>query len=202
MRDAFQGVEFVDLSVNLPKKTLHHFIKQMMNEEYSLYWRYDEDQIKLLIEKEQTVHEIPFIKNAPFLTLSAKSLFVTEPIIAQAIERLLQSEKGSGVVKRHTKGPQYITSYQEGDIESMIEIDGSEKVMMNRNGSMIQYKDDDQTMEPQTIYNIVSLEIDYLLMELYEALQSRDSKVIETCKQKLSRLANQRKQLEPLVREQ
>lgn len=104
-----------------------------------------------------------------------------------------------GLLNVRPKAPLYITSYQSGDIESMIEIDGSEKVMMNRNGSMIQYKDDGKSLEPRTIYNMMNLEIDYVLMELHEALLDSDEWLINSHKKKLKRLISRREQVEQLL---
>ncbi|WP_088103562.1 hypothetical protein [Halalkalibacter urbisdiaboli] len=199
MRDAYVEVEFSDVYIELTKPALHQFIKRMMSHDYSLFWRYDEQTIYLMIELEDSVHELPFIRNAEFLTLAAESLHIYDDILASSLEKLLQHEKGNGIVKRATDGPLYITSYQAGDIESMIEIDGSEKVMMNRNGSMIQYKDDGKSLEPRTIFNMMNLEIDYVLMELHEALLDSDDSQIETHKRKLKKLISRREQVKQLL---
>ncbi|WP_332689324.1 hypothetical protein [Halalkalibacter lacteus] len=199
MRDSFVEVEFSDVYIELSKPALHQFIKRMMSQHYSLFWRYDVKTIYLMIELEDSVHELPFIRNTEFLTLSADSLLLYDDVLASALEKLLQHEKGNGIVKRSTEGPLYITSYQSGDIESMIEIDGSEKVMMNRNGSMIQYKDDGKSLEPRTIYNMMNLEIDYVLMELHEALLDSDDWLIESHKKKLKKLLSRREQVEQLL---
>ena len=199
MRDSFVDVEFSEMYIVLSKTALHQFIKRMMSQHYSLFWRYDSKTIYLMIELEDSVHELPFIRNTEFLTLSADCLHVYDEVLASALEKLLQNEKGNGIVKRATQGPLYITSYQAGDIESMIEIDGSEKVMMNRNGSLIHYKDDGKSLEPRTIFNMMNLEIDYVLMELHEALLDSDEWLVESHKKKLKKLLFRREQVEQLL---
>ncbi|GAF64014.1 hypothetical protein BTS2_0906 [Bacillus sp. TS-2] len=179
MKEAYIEVEFAELYIELSKTALHQFIKRMMSQKYSLYWRYDASTIYLMIELDERIHELPFVRNPEFLTLSVDNLHIYDEVLATSLENLLQAEKGNGIVKRVTEGPLYITSYRAGDIESMIEIDGSEQVMMNRNGSMIQYRDDGKAFEPQTIYNMMNLEIDYVLMELYEAMTNKESLLIE-----------------------
>ncbi|NEU29707.1 hypothetical protein GN156_02820 [bacterium LRH843] len=199
MSDSFIEAEFSDLYIELTKQALHQFIKKMMSQHFSLFWRYDAKTINLMIELEDSTHELPFIRNSEFLTLSATRLHVSDNVLANALESLVQSEKGNGIVKRTTDGPLYITSYRAGDIESMIEIDGSEKVMMNRNGSLIQYKDDGKSLEPRTIYNMMNLEIDYVLMELHEALLNSDEWLVEAHKKKLKKLLSRREQVEQLL---
>ncbi|KGA97373.1 hypothetical protein AJ85_13440 [Alkalihalobacillus alcalophilus ATCC 27647 = CGMCC 1.3604] len=199
MNDAYIEVEFSELYIELTKTALHQFIKRMMSKHYSLYWRYDAKTIYLMIELEESVHELPFVRNPEFLTLSVTSLHIYDETLAEAIEKLLQAEKGNGIVKRVTEGPHYITSYRAGDIESMIEIDGSEKVMMNRNGSMIQYRDDGKSLEPQTLYNMMNLEIDYVLMELHEAILDSDQLSINNHKKKLKKLLSRREQVQHLL---
>ncbi|KMK74760.1 hypothetical protein [Alkalihalobacillus pseudalcaliphilus] len=199
MNDAYLEVEFSELYIELTKTALHQFIKRMMSQNYSLYWRYDAKTIYLMVELDESVHELPFVRNPNFLTLSVTNLHVYDEVLATSLEKLLQAEKGNGIVKRVTEGPHYITSYRAGDIESMIEIDGSEKVMMNRNGSMIQYRDDGKSVEPQTLYNMMTLEIDYVLMELFEAITDADDLSIESHKKKLKKLLSRREQVEHLL---
>lgn len=199
MRDSFTSVEFSDVYIEINKQAMQNFIKKMMSQHYSLFWRYNVKTICLIIELDDTAHELPFIRNTEFLTLTADSLFVNDDVLANALEKLLQNEKGNGIVKRTTRGPLYITSYQAGDIESMIEIDGSEKIMMNRNGSLIQYKDSNTSLEPLTIFNMTNLEIDYALMELHEALVSSDEPLIEAHKKNLKKLLSRRQQVEHLL---
>ena len=200
MRNDSFVVEFSDLYIELSKQALHKFIKKMMGQDYTLFWRYDTNNIYLIVELDDSVYELPFIRNREFLTLTAKSLHVRDSVLANALEKLVQNEKGSGIVKRTTKGPLYITSYLAGDIESMIEIDGSEKIMMNRNGSLIQYKDNDKALAPRTIYNMTNLEIDYVLMELHEAIMAKDEERIDAHKRKLKQLVSKRKQVEKLLK--
>ncbi|MBP3949579.1 hypothetical protein [Bacillus suaedae] len=199
MRNSFIDVEFTDVYIELSKPVLHQFIKRMMGQHYSLYWRYDAKTIYLMVELDESVHELPFLRNTDFLTLSASSLHIYDEVLASALEKLIQHQKGTGIVKRSTEGPLYITSYQSGDIESMIEIDGSEKVMMNKNGSMIQYKDDGKALEPKTIFNMMNLEIDYVLMELHEALIESNDYLVDTHKKKLEKLLSRREQVEQLL---
>ncbi|WP_062047989.1 hypothetical protein [Bacillus sp. JCM 19034] len=199
MRNSFIDVEFTNIQIKLSKPALHQFIKRMMNEHYSLYWRYDSKTIYLMIERDESVHELPFLRNTEFLTLSAESLYINDEGLASALESLLQHEKGTGIVKRSTDGPLYIISYQSGDIESMIEIDGSEKVMMNQNGSMIHYKGNDKSLNAKTIYNVMNLEIDYVLMELHEAMKCSNKEMVEVHKRKLKQLLSRREQVEQLL---
>lgn len=199
MRDSFTPIEFQELSINLSKTALHQFIKRMMGQHYALFWRYDAKTIYLTVELGELTHELPFIRNDEFLTMQAKVLYVYDDVLSDALENLLQSEKGNGIVKRTSKGPLYITSYNGGDVESMIEIDGSEKIMMNKNGSMVQYKDDGKALGPRTLYNMLNLEIDYVLMELFEAIEAKDAPRISTHKQRLKKLVNRRKQIEQLL---
>lgn len=200
MPDASWPTEFQELSINLTKPALHHFIKGMMADEYALFWRYDAKTIYLMVELGDFIHELPFIRNEHFLTMRARVLYIYDSGLSNALEKLLQTEKGNGIVKRSSDGPQYITSYQRGDIESMIEIDGSEKIMMNKNGSMIQYKDDGKALGPKTLFNMMNMEIDYILMELFESIELKDKAKVSLHKQRLKKLVTRRQQVEQLLK--
>ncbi|MED4127618.1 MULTISPECIES: hypothetical protein [Shouchella] len=192
--------EFQELSIKITKRTLHQFIKKMMANEYALYWRYDSSFIYLIIELEDLVHELPFIRNDQFLTLKAKKLYVYDSILSDVIEELLQSEKGTGVVKRMTEGPQYVTTYEHGDIASTVEIEGSEQGMANKNVPMIQYKENGKSLGPKTMINVMNLEINYILMELFEAMEESNEEAIAEHKHRLKKLVNRRSQVEKLLK--
>ncbi|AIC95128.1 MULTISPECIES: hypothetical protein [Shouchella] len=192
--------EFQELSIKITKRTLHQFIKNMMANEYALYWRYDSSFIYLIIELEDLVHELPFIRNEQFLTLKAKKLYIYDSILSDVIEELLQSEKGTGVVKRMTEGPQYVTTYEHGDIASTVEIEGSEQGMANKNVPMIQYKENGKSLGPKTMINVMNLEINYILMELFEAMEENNEEAIAEHKHRLKKLVNRRSQVEKLLK--
>ncbi len=103
MRNDSFVVEFSDLYIELSKQALHKFIKKMMGQDYTLFWRYDTNKIYLIVELDDSVYELPFIRNREFLTLTAKSLHVRDSVLANALEKLVQNEKGSGIVNGRRK---------------------------------------------------------------------------------------------------
>lgn len=195
----FFEAEFHDLHVELSKKSLQQFINKMMEYKCSLYWRYNEDVIYLIIDTKQSIHEIPFRKTGTKLTIDVDCLKVSEELVAKALELVLTEYQGNGFIKTYTEGPQYITFFKEGVIQSITEIDGGAKIVMNQFGAIIEYRDFDHDLEPETIINIINMEIDYTLMELYDSIQTEDEKSIKTLKQKLRRLLRRKKDIEQLL---
>ncbi|MFB4210825.1 hypothetical protein ACE1TH_02775 [Shouchella sp. JSM 1781072] len=192
--------EFQELSIKITKRALHQFIKKMMANEYELHWRYDSNFIYLIIEFEDLVHELPFIRNDHFLTMTAKKLYVYDATLSDVLEHLLQSEKGTGIVKRMTEGPHYVTTYEHGDIASTVEIEGSEQGMANKNVPMIQYKENGKSLGPKTMINVMNLEINYILMELFEAMEVKNEEAMVEHKHRLKKLVNRRSQVEKLLK--
>jgi hypothetical protein len=195
----FFEAEFHDLHVELSKQSLQQFINKMMENKCSLYWRYNDDIIYLIIDTNHSIHEIPFKKNGTKLTINVDCLKVSEELVAKAIELIMTEYNGSGFIKTYTEGPQYITFFKDGVIQSITEIDGGEKIVMNQYGAIIEYRDFDHDLQPQTIINIINLEIDYTLMELHESLQTLDYLAIKTQKQKLRRLLKRKNEIEQLI---
>ncbi|WP_078555292.1 hypothetical protein [Bacillus alkalicellulosilyticus] len=191
----FYEAEFSSLYIKLTKDALHEFIRKLMDENFSLYWRYENDTIFLIIDNENALCEIPFVRNEDFLTLHVDQLTVNDEIIVEALEVIISEFSGNGVVKKSTGGPLYITSYKTGDIQSIIEIDGSDKIIMNKNGSIIEYREYDHNLEPQTIFHMTNLEIDYELMELHEAIVAEDEQRVRSHKKRLKKLVNRRKEV-------
>ncbi len=195
----FYEAEFHDVHVELSKQSLQQFINKMMEYKCSLYWRYNNDIIYLIIDTNQSIHEIPFKKNGNKLTINVDCLKVSEELVAKALELVLTEYQGSGFIKTYTEGPQYITFFKDGVIQSITEINGGEKIVMNQYGAIVEYQDFDHDLEPETIVNIINLEIDYTLMELHEAIQANRNNSMTQLKQKLQRLITRKKEIELLL---
>lgn len=195
----FFEAEFYDLHVELSKQSLQQFISKMMENQCSLYWRYSEDIIYLIIDTNNSIHEIPFKKSGNKLTIKVECLKVNEELVAKSIERIMTEYNGSGLIKTYTEGPQYITFFKDGHIQSITEIDGGEKIVMNHSGAIIEYRDFDHNLDPETIINVINMEIDYTLMELYESLQTDDPEEIKKLKIKLKKLTKRKKDIGQLL---
>lgn len=198
-KDAFVHAEFSEMSIKFSRPILQHFIKKMIDHHYLLTWRYSFKKIHLVVELDHITYELPFVRHPTYLTLQASTIQIHEEPFAQLLEEIIQDEKGNGIVKRKTTGPLIITFYHLGEITYIIEVDGSEKKMTNRHGSLIHLKDDYHSLKPEIVYNMVNLEIDYVLMELHEALLTADQPLIESHKKKLKKLLSRRNKVKQLL---
>lgn len=199
MKSFFYEAEFNNLHIELTKQALHELIKKLMDENFSLYWRYEDDTIFLIIDNDVNLCEIPFSRKGETLILTVDHLTVNDECIVEALEVIISEFSGNGIVKKFSGGPLYITSYRTGLIQSITEIDGSDKTIMNKNGSIIEYRDFGSQLEPQTIINIMNLEIDYTLMELHEAIQEEDEMLINNSKMKLKKLLYKREEVKQFL---
>lgn len=199
MKPFYYVAEFHNLHIKITKQALHEFIKKLLDESLSLYWRYDDETIFLMIDNDENLCEIPFYRKDDYFIVDIDELIVHDEKIVNAIEMIISQFNGNGIVKKFTGGPLYITSYETGLIQSITEIDGSDKIMMNKYGSIVEYREYDNDLEPQTIVNIMNLEIDYTLMELHDALKEQDYAKIETYKKKLEKLRTRREQVKQLL---
>ncbi|MCT8140447.1 hypothetical protein H1D32_23780 [Anaerobacillus sp. CMMVII] len=195
----FFEAEFHDLRVELSKQSLQQFINKMMEYKCSLYWRYNDDIIYLIVDTNQSIHEIPFKKNGTKLTIDVDCLKVSEELVAKALELVLTEYQGSGFIKTYTDGPQYITFFKDGIIQSITEINGGEKIVMNQYGAIVEYQDFDHDLDPETIINIINMEIDYTLMELHELIQVPNNQEIRKKKQRLRSLLKRKNEIEQLL---
>ncbi|MFN7251756.1 MAG: hypothetical protein ACK4M9_13295 [Anaerobacillus sp.] len=195
----FFEAEFHDLHVELSKKSLQQFINKMMEYKCSLYWRYNDDIIYLIVDTNQSIHEIPFKKNGSKLTIDVNCLKVSEELVARALELVLTEYQGSGFIKTYSEEHQHITIFKDGIIQSITEINGGEKIVMNQYGAIVEYQEFDHNLDPETIINILDMEINYTLMELYDSIQITDSKLITEQKQRLRRLLKRKQEIEQLI---
>lgn len=65
---------------------------------------------------------------------------------------------------------------------------------------MLEYEPFNSKMKPETMLNMMNLEIDYMLMELHDALKEGDEMKIRTIKMRLEKLCNCREEIQAMIK--
>ncbi|PYZ97420.1 hypothetical protein CR205_02130 [Alteribacter lacisalsi] len=195
MEDFRFKAEFQDLFVRISKPMLKTFIHKLLQADFRLTWRYEEETVELLIKNDQGQAMIPIRKQENEGTaIVMEELQVDLEEVAILLEELITEGKGRGIVKTETDGWIYVSCFDNGKIVSVMKIGGGEREMSSyrtirrRQG----YK---REVDPEVMDYVLGAEIDYSLMELFEAMEANDAEKCGELKEKLRTLAEQRNEL-------
>ncbi|MBB5174330.1 hypothetical protein [Texcoconibacillus texcoconensis] len=175
MTDYSFQAEFRDVYVDTKKATLKPFIHVLLKKQYTLHWRYEEEKVHLHINGYGDSVAIPIEKNDQGVMISFSYISILSEPLAEALEELIAVGKGQAIVKTVNEGPIYVTSFENGQIVSMMKIGEGESVIMETDRNVERYTLCTRDIDPDVQCRILQMEIDYRLMELYEAMESHDS---------------------------
>ncbi|WP_096435773.1 hypothetical protein [Alteribacter populi] len=195
MKDYRFKAEFQDVFVRISKPMLKTFIHKLLSADFRLTWRYEEETVELLIKNDQGQATIPIRKQKNAGTaIEMEELLIDIEEVAILLEDLITEGKGRGIVKTETDGWIYVSCFDNGKIVSVMKIGGGEKEMSSYR-TIRRRQGHKREVDPEVMDYVLGAEIDYSLMELFEAMEEDDVEKCKEIKQKLKTFADQRKQL-------
>ncbi|WP_026690304.1 hypothetical protein [Alteribacter aurantiacus] len=198
MEDFRFKAEFQDIFVRISKPMLKTFIHKLLQADFRLTWRYEEETVELLIKNDQGQAMIPIRKQENEGTaIVMEELQVDIEEVAILLEELITEGKGRGIVKTETDGWIYVSCFDNGKIVSVMKIGGGEKEMSSYR-TIRKRQGHKREVDPEVMDYVLGAEIDYSLMELHDAMEAGDVEACEEIKLKLKKLADQRKELHDL----
>lgn len=172
--------EFKNFNSTIPKRTLQLFIDKATKQKFNLYWRYDNNEIFLMIDSYDTIIELPFKKEKDKIILNLENLKVSREEISNLLEELIRLTNGNAIIETKKEKQYTIKRYKNGHIIN--EHSCNEELFFINT----------RELSRQQIINIINLEIDYNLMELFDALKKKDTQTINSCKRKLKILTEKK----------
>lgn len=177
---------FYNVKLTLSKVDFDRFIAYIRNNRMSYQFRSKLGTgsiglVMMIFAEPGPIQEIPFIQRKHMMIIDTPELVITNFKIAQQLEMLIKEHKGEGQVNTDTNST---TIYVSGKPFTINEI-----------------KDEITTIGIEASYKKNAMEIDYLLMELNEALKMKDKENVEAHKSALSRLVVIRGQIQSLLKQ-
>ncbi|MDG5789189.1 hypothetical protein QA612_17155 [Evansella sp. AB-P1] len=196
MKESCFQAEFQDVFIELPKPALKSFIHKLLQAQFRISWRHEKETVELVIKSQDGQVIIPIKRPDENLTvIQLNELCIWMEDLAILLEELITETKGRAIVKTATGGWIYVSCFDKGKIVSVMKIGGGEKAEMGSYRTIKKNRSPMDGVDPEVKEYVVSTEIDYLLMELVEALEKRDISEVNHIKQELSYLSKEREKL-------
>ncbi|MDB5052580.1 MAG: hypothetical protein JWM44_630 [Bacilli bacterium] len=191
-------VEYCNLELRFDRRLIRNFIKTLIHEGYSLYWNEGERQFTVSIRTGRKLVKLMFQRVGDRFKIVGDYCFKDDKLV-ELMEKMIGDTRGHAVVKRFKDRQILIESIMFGEIIRMVEITGMEHKVLYQREPVITDADMKRAIVSQRIEQripILRLELDYALLEMYDAMQSEDEQAKANIKQKLEDLYQEMVKLE------
>jgi hypothetical protein len=186
-------VEYCNLELRFDRRLIRNFIKALIQEGYSLYWNESEQQFIVSIRTGRKLIKLKFQRIGERYKIVGNYSFKDEKL-AELMEKMIGDTRGHAVVKRFKDRQILIENIMFGEIIRMVEISGVEHKVLFQKEQVVTIDEMMQAFRSKRSDDripVLRLELDYELMTLQDALQSRDHEAIKTSKERLLELRHE-----------
>ncbi|ADU31204.1 hypothetical protein [Evansella cellulosilytica] len=201
MKESCFQAEFQDVFIELPRPALKSFIHKLLQAQFRISWRHENKDVELVIKSKEGEVTIPIKRPNEHLTvIQLHELSICMEDLAILLEELITETKGRAIVKTASGGWIYVSCFDKGKIVSVMKIGGGEKAEMGSYRTINKNRNPMEEIDPEVKEYMLTAEIDYLLMELVEALENEDGNEVQTIKKELRYLSEEREKLKHYVK--
>ena len=186
-------VEYTNLDLRFDRRTIHNFIKSLIQEGYSLYWSENETSFIASIRSGRRLVKLTFQRSGDRFKLVGNYSFRDEKL-AELMEWLIGATRGHAIVKRFRDRLITIENIMFGEIIRMVEISGVERKVVYQKDTLTSLEDVEKAFESKAAEDRVRTlryELDYELQTLWDALTSGDASQAEQSKAKLEMMRHE-----------
>lgn len=183
-------VEYCNLDLRFDRRLIRNFIKNLIQEGYSLYWNESDQQFIISIRTGRKLVKLKFQRVGERFKIVGNYVLRDEKL-AELMEKLIGDTRGHAVVKRFRDRQILIENIMFGEIIRMVEINGVDHRVIYQKEPVITNEEIMQAMKSQRIEDripVLRLELDYELACLKEAIDSGSKADITRIKKKLEEL--------------
>jgi hypothetical protein len=183
-------VEYCNLDLRFDRRTIHNFIKSLIQEGYSLYWSENDAYFIVSIRAARRLVKLKFQRLGERFKMVGNYSFRDEKLV-EIMERMIGTTRGHAVVKRFRERQIVIENIMFGEIIRMVEISGVEHKVLFQREQAITLEDIARAYRSKRADEripVLRLELDYELATLSDALQADDEELIAETKQRLEAL--------------
>ncbi|WP_058301742.1 hypothetical protein [Gorillibacterium timonense] len=183
-------VEYCNLDVRFDRRLIRNFIKDLIQEGYSLYWNESDREFAISIRSGRKLVKLQFQRIGDRFKIVGNYILRDEKL-AELMEKLINDTRGHAVVKRFKDRQIVIENIMFGEIIRMVEINGVERKILYEREPLITGEEVSAAIKSRRIEDripVLRLEMDYELAVLADALAAEDSLKIEAGKRRLEEL--------------
>jgi hypothetical protein len=181
-------VEYCNLELRFDRRQIHHFIKDLIREGYSLYWSETDRQFVISIRTGRRLVKLKFVRIYHRFKIIGDYAFEDEKL-AMLMEKLINDSRGHAVVKRISDRQILIENIMFGELIRLVEVSGMEHKVLYQKRPAVTIEEMMQAFQSKRAEvraKVLRMELDYELAVLHDALERQDERQVEASKQKLA----------------
>lgn len=180
-------VEYCNLELRFDRRLIQNFIKQLIQEGYSLYWNETEQHFIISVRTGRKLIKLKFQRIHNRFKIVGDYSFKDEKL-AEIMEKMIGDTRGHAVVKRFKDRQILIENIMFGEIIRLVEISGMEhKVIYQKQPNITAQEmlEAFKSKRAEERIGVLRLELDYELLNLYELLQVQNEEEVVRSKERL-----------------
>ncbi|SYX82636.1 hypothetical protein [Paenibacillus alvei] len=191
-------VEYCNLELRFDRRQIQNLIRDLIQEGYSLYWSENESLFIVSIRTGRKLVKLRFQRVEQRYKIVG-DYTIRDEKLADFMEKLIGDSRGHAVVKRFKDRQIFIENILFGERIRLVEVIGPKQRVLYQKRPIVTTEEMMQAFlsnRAEHRMRVLRLEIDYVLAELFEAMNEQNVVVIERCKEKLNELRSEMIQLE------
>lgn len=191
-------VEFCNLELRFDRRQIQSFIKDLIDEGYSLYWSENDTYFMISIRAGRKLIKLKFQRMGERFKLVGTYSFRDEKLM-ELMEKMIGDTRGHAVVKRFRDRQILIENIMFGEIIRTVEINGVEHKVIYQKEPVITMEsmiEAYRSTRAEERARVVRMELDYELAVLHECMMKGDAEGIARAKERLEALRQEALQLE------
>ncbi|EPY10223.1 MULTISPECIES: hypothetical protein [Paenibacillus] len=191
-------VEYCNLELRFDRRQIQNLIRDLIQEGYSLYWSENESLFIVSIRTGRKLVKLRFQRMEQRYKIVG-DYTIRDEKLADFMEKLIGDSRGHAVVKRFKDRQIFIENILFGERIRLVEVIGPKQRVLYQKRPIVTTEEMMQAFlsnRAEQRMRVLRLEMDYVLAELFEAMNEQKIAVIERCKEKLNELRSEMIQLE------
>ncbi|WP_028561547.1 hypothetical protein [Paenibacillus pinihumi] len=191
-------VEYCNLELRFDRRQVQNFIRDLIQEGYSLYWSESEAQFLISIRTGRKLVKLRFQRFHNRYKIVGDYTIKDEKL-SELLEKLINDTRGHAVVKRIKDRQIVIENIMFGEIIRLVEVSGMEhKIIYQRKPfvTVEEIMEAFSSTRAEERASVLRYELDYELSVLSEALERQDEEKIAASKSRLAAMRIEMLQLE------
>ncbi|AMA72543.1 hypothetical protein P4S93_07930 [Aneurinibacillus thermoaerophilus] len=195
----FEQIEYSDVALWFNEEQIHELVAHIVEAGMSIAWKETKKYFTLSVRTEHKTHWLTFRKVGARYRLRDRHYNISDPRFEKILQYFIEQVKGHAVVKIFFGGQLVIQKIRYGEAEQIIKISGASKEVIFEKECSVSMEEVMAVLcrrDAEERIPVLTLEIDYELAVLHEAMEAGDEETIAACKQKLSKLHQEMVMLE------
>lgn len=191
-------VEYCNLELRFDRRQIQNLIRDLIQEGYSLYWSENESLFIVSIRTGRKLVKLRFQRMEQRYKIVG-DYTIRDEKLADFMEKLIGDSRGHAVVKRFKDRQIFIENILFGERIRLVEVIGPKQRVLYQKRPIVTTEEMMQAFlsnRAEQRMRVLRLEMDYVLAELFEAMNEQKIAVMERCKEKLNELRSEMIQLE------